>query len=493
MNEFTNLIPLQKARVFDAKNRPKFFLKKRFLPARRPAPSQVSENDLRPLSFRLIFHLGQNMKLRIFITCVRALVFFITAPLLMLQAVQAAQVGLIKIDGPIGPATANYISRSLDVAANQNDECLVIQLNTPGGLIGAMNDIVSKFYSSRIPVVVYVAPEGAMAGSAGCYITLAADIAAMAPHTTIGAAHPVDLGNASEETTNSIEMQKMGNAYEKVIQGIAEKRHRNADWARASVRDSVAITSEEALKTNVIDLIAASVPELLQKIDGRSVNGKVLKTAGATIVEIPMVMSEEFFQMFWQPEVMMLLTLVAIYGIIAEISHPGAIFPGVAGALAIILLLYMSATLPLNAAGGALLALAVALFILDVYAPTHGVLTVGGIIAFFLGLLMLFNREPVGYRLPMIWVIAATLVTAAFFIFFISKGIRAQFLPRRAGAETMIGKSVNARSRIDTAGGKVFIEGELWNAVSEVPVEAGQSVEVTGLEGLTLKVKPKTN
>jgi membrane-bound serine protease (ClpP class) len=418
-----------------------------------------------------------------------ALVFFAAA---QTRVLLAAQVGLIKIDGPIGPATANYISRALDVAAEQNDECLIIQLNTPGGLVGSMNDIVDKFYSSRIPTVVYVAPEGAMAGSAGCYITLAADIATMAPHTTIGAAHPVDLGGM-DETTNNIEMQKVGNAYEKVMQTIAEKRHRNADWARASVRDSADLTSEEALKTNVIDLIATNIPDLLQKLNGRSVNGKPLKTAGATVVEIPMVLSEQFFQLFWQPEVMMILTLLVIYGIIAEISHPGAIFPGVAGALALILLLYMSATLPLNIAGIALILLAVTLFIVDIFASTHGVLTAGGIIAFFLGALMLFNREPAGYHLPMTWVIAATIVTAAFFIFFVSQGIRAQFLPTSAGVETMIGKTTSARSRIDAAGGKVFIEGELWNAVSESPIEAGQDVEITGLDGLTLKVKLRTN
>ena len=445
---------------------------------------------MRPLSFKLIFHLAKNMKHWIFITRARVLVFFIVAQTVVLHA---AQVGLIKIDGAIGPATANYISRALDVAAAQNDECLVIQLNTPGGLAGSMNDIIERFYDSPIPTVVYVSPEGAMAGSAGCYITLAANIAAMAPHTQIGAAHPVELGGGEDETTNSIMMQKMGNMYAKVIQSIAEKRHRNAAWASSSVSESAAITAEEALKTNVIDLIATNLPDLLQKINGLSANGKILKTAGATVVEIPMVMSEEFFQMFWQPEVMMLLTLVAIYGIIAEISHPGAILPGVAGALAIILLLYMSSTLPLNAAGAALLLLAVALFVLDIFAPTHGVLTVGGIIAFFLGMLMLFNREPAGYHLPMTWVIAATVVTAAFFIFFVSQGIRAQFLPKRAGAETMFGKIVTAQSRIDAVGGMVFIEGELWKAVSETPVEPGQPVEVTGLEGLTLKVKPKIN
>jgi membrane-bound serine protease (ClpP class) len=410
--------------------------------------------------------------------------------LLCAATLQAAKVGLIKIDGAIGPATANYISRALGVAASQNDECIVIQLNTPGGLATSMDDIVQSFYAAKIPVVVYVSPEGAMAGSAGVYITLAADIAAMAPHTTIGAAHPVDMGNESE-TTNSIMMQKIGNAYTTVMQTIAEKRHRNVEWAKSSVTASKTITSEEALKMNVIDLIATNVPDLLQKINGRSMNGKILKTGGASVVEIPMSAGEKFFQLFWQPQVMMLLLLVAIYGIISEMSHPGAIFPGVAGALALILLLYMSATLPLNIAGVALILLAVALFVIDIFAPTHGVLTGGGIIAFFLGALMLFNHTPVGYHLPMTWIVSATIVTAAFFVFFVSKGIRAQFSPKRAGAETMIGKIVNAQSRIDAAGGKVFIEGEIWNAVSETPVEVGQNVEVTGIAGLTLKVKPK--
>jgi membrane-bound serine protease (ClpP class) len=216
-----------------------------------------------------------------------------------------------------------------------------------------------------------------------------------------------------------------------------------------------------------------------------------LKTAGASVVEMPMTPGEKFFQLFWQPQVMMLLLLIAIYGIIAEMSHPGAIFPGVAGALALILLLYMSATLPLNIAGVVLIVLALALFVIDIFAPTHGVLTGGGIISFFLGALMLFNHAPAGYNLPMSWIVSTTLVTAAFFVFFVSKGIRAQRLPKSAGAETMIGKTVNALSRIDAANGKVFIEGEHWNAVSETPVEIGQPVEIVGIAGLTLKVKPK--
>jgi membrane-bound serine protease (ClpP class) len=285
--------------------------------------------------------------------------------------------------------------------------------------------------------------------------------------------------------------QKLENYGSSFMESIADKRHRNVEWAKSAVVESKATTAEKALQFKVIDLIATNVSDLLEKLNGRSVNGVILKTTGAEVVEIPMSAGEKFFQLFWQPQVMMLLLLVAIYGIIAEMSHPGAIFPGVAGALALILLLYMSATLPLNIAGVALILLALALFVIDIFAPTHGILTGGGIIAFFLGTLMLFNRAPTGYHLPMTWAISTTLVTAAFFFFFVSKGIRAQFWPKRAGTETMLGKTVSAQSRIDAQGGRVFIEGENWKAVSETPIEAGQSVEVTGIEGLTLMVKPK--
>jgi len=402
----------------------------------------------------------------------------------------AAQVGLIQIDGAIGPATASYVARAINVAAGQHDDCLIIQLNTPGGLVDSMNEIVDKFYASPVPTVVYVAPEGAMAASAGCFITLAADVAAMAPHTTIGAAHPVELGGFENLGTNSVMMEKVGNVYTKVMENIAAKRHRNVAWAKLAVEQSAAITSEEALKTNVIDLIAADIPDLLKQLDGRKVGDKTLHTANAAVVEIPMNAWENFSKMFLRPEVMFVLMLMVIYGIIGELSSPGAILPGVVGAIALVLVLYMSAILPVNIAGLVLIGLAVVLFITDVYATTHGVLTAGGIIAFFLGALMLFNHAAPGYNLSLRWIIPGTLVTALFFIFVVGKGLGAQFRPVGAGKETIIGRRVTAQSPIDAQGGRVFLEGEIWHAVSETPVDAGQPVEIVEIKGLTLHVKP---
>lgn len=419
--------------------------------------------------------------------------FIAVLSLLLSAGANAAQVGLIKIDGAIGPATASYVSRAVDTAAAQNDLCLIIQLNTPGGLLDSASEIVQKLYDSKIPTVVFVAPPPARAGSAGVFITMAADVAAMAPHTRIGAAHPVELGATGEvEKTDDTMKSKIENDTAAFARSIADKRHRNAEWAEDSVRKSASITAEEALDQNVIDLIATDLPDLLKQLDKREVNGKVLGTANATIVEIPMRTWERFSQLFLRPEVMFILMLLVIYGFIGELSSPGAILPGVVGAIALILVLYMSAILPVNVAGLVLIGLAVLLFIADTFATTHGVLTAGGIISFFLGAMMLFNHGGPGYQLSLRWIIPATLLTAAFFIFIVSKGISAQFKPAQTGKEIMIGKTVSAQSRIDSTGGRVFIEGEIWNARSEMPVETGQTVEITGIDGLTLKVKPKS-
>lgn len=404
----------------------------------------------------------------------------------------AADVGLIRINGAIGPATATYIARAIDVATDRGDACLLLQLNTPGGLVSSTEDIVQSFYASRVPVVVFVAPSGASATSAGTFITLAADVAAMAPNTRIGAAHPVALGMGGGESTNDVMRAKAQNDLASFVRNIAEKRGRNAEWAETAVRESASITSEKALELNVIDLIATDVSDLLEQLDGRTLDERTLQTAAAEVLEIPMILREKVFQLLWRPEVMFILMLVAIYGIIGELSNPGAIFPGVVGAIALILVLYMSAILPINIAGLALIGLAIALFIADVFAPTHGVLTAGGIVSFFLGALMLFNKAEPGFRLPLTFIVPGVVLTAAFFVFVVGAGLRAQLLPAKVGRETLLGQVVEAMTRIDARAGKVFIEGEYWNAVCDTPVEAGQPVEVVGVTGLTLRVKPKT-
>ena len=405
----------------------------------------------------------------------------------------AEKVGLINVDGAIGPATASYISRSIAEAKTQNVQCLVIQLNTPGGLLDSTQKIVQNFLSSPVPVVVYVAPTGATATSAGCFITLAANVAAMAPATTIGAAHPVSIGGfgSSEEKPDETMKQKLENFSVSYMETIAGKRQRNVEWAKSAVKESASITAQKALELKVIDLIATDMPDLLQKLNGRVVDGKPLNTAGAQVTEIKMSPAERIFQKLWRPEVMFILMLIAIYGIIGELSSPGAILPGVVGAIALILALYLAAILPVNVAGLVLIALAIMLFIFDLYTPTHGVLTVGGIIAFLIGSLMLFDRADPLFRLSLGFIIPATVVTAVFFIFVIGKGMRAQMLPVKVGKETLIGRTVTALTPIGSRDGRIFVEGEYWNAISDTPIEKGEEAEIAAVQGLTIKLTRK--
>ena len=363
-------------------------------------------------------------------------------------------------------------------------------------MLDSTQKIVQSFLGSPVPVVVYVAPTGATATSAGCFITIAASVAAMAPATTIGAAHPVSIGgfpSGGEEKTDETMKQKLENFSVSYIETIAGKRQRNVEWAKSAVKESASITAEKALQLKVIDLIASDNSDLLQKLNGRTVDGKTLKTAGAEVSEIKMSASEHVFQKLWRPEVMFILMLIAIYGIIGELTTPGAILPGVVGAIALILALYLAAILPVNVTGLVLIALALMLFIFDVYATTHGVLTVGGIIAFLIGSLMLFNRGDPLFRLSLNYIIPATVVTAAFFIFVIGKGLRAQRLPVKVGADILIGKTVTALTPVDSRSGRIFVEGEYWNAISDTPIQKDEQAEIAAVHGLTLKLQPKGN
>lgn len=398
---------------------------------------------------------------------------------------QTATIGRIRIQGVIGPATADYIRRAVQVAAAENHQCLVVELDTPGGLLTSTEDIVQSFYESEIPTVVYVGPSGAKAGSAGCFITLAAHIAAMAPNTSIGAAHPVSSGGEMDDVMKD----KMASFAASFIESIAEKRGRNAEWAITSVRESASITSEKALELNVIDFIASDLQSLLEEIDGREVENYTLKTASASVVDIPMLPRERVFQMLWRPEVMMILMMVAMYGIIGELSNPGAIVPGVIGIIALVLALYMGSILPINLAGVVLIIIAIALFIGEIFTPTFGFLSISGAVAFFLGLLMLFDRADPAFRIPLKWIIPATILTTAFFVFVAVLGFKAQFRKAQTGREAMIGLRAVALTPIHSRPGQVFVQGENWRAVSADSIAKDDPVEVMAIDGLTLTVR----
>jgi membrane-bound serine protease (ClpP class) len=396
-------------------------------------------------------------------------------------------VTIISIEGSISPTTTNYINRGMRVAREQGAECLIIQLDTPGGLLESTKDIVQVFLDSDdLPVVVYVAPEGGRAASAGTFITMAAHVAAMAPTTTIGAASPVQMGGGQ---TDSVMQKKIFNYSESFIESIANRRDRNAEWARSAVRDGEAITADEALELNVIDLIADSRDDLINQIDGRVINEDTLNTHDATINEIPTNLAEKLLSFIMRPEVMLILTMIAIYGIIGEVTNPGAIVPGVAGVIALILVLYASAAMPINLAGFALIGLAITLFIAEAFTPTFGLLIAGGAVSFFLGALMLFQDLPQSMELSWAWLIPATILTTLFFVWIVTEGIRAQFTSHKTGKESMIGKRAEVVETINNQKGRVFIQGEYWNAVSDELIEEGQVCEIVAIEGLTMYVK----
>ena len=400
-------------------------------------------------------------------------------------------IALIRVNGAISPTTTNYINRGIKEAGEMGAEALVIELDTPGGLLESTKNIVQAFLDSDdLPIIVYVAPEGATAASAGTFITMAAHIAAMAPATNIGAASPVQMvpgGGASQPDT--VMQKKIFNYSESYIESIAKRRGRNAEWAISAVRDGASITAERAVEINVVDLIAEDREDLLNKINGRVAAGDTLNTSGATIEEIPTNMAENFLGFIMRPEVILILTMIAIYGIIGEVTNPGAIVPGVAGVIALILVLYASAAMPINIAGFVLIGLAIILFVAEAFTPTFGLLIAGGAISFFLGALMLFQDLPESMSISWASLIPATILTTVFFVWIATEGIRIQFKNHRTGKASMIGKRAEVVDSINETSGRIFISGEYWNAVSDEEIKKGEWCEIDEIQGLTMKVK----
>jgi membrane-bound serine protease (ClpP class) len=405
---------------------------------------------------------------------------------------EKAPVFLAEVDGIINPATAKFIIESIDQAVQQGGQCLIIQLDTPGGLMDSMRNIVKKILASPIPVIVYVAPGGARAASAGVFITMSAHVAVMAPGTHIGAAHPVTLGAEGKE--NKTMSEKILNDTVSYIKTIAKTRGKNADWAEKAVRKSVSVTEEEALKLNVIDFVSTDLQDLLTKIDGR-----VVKFDGVTRTLLTKGVQPRFMQMSWRyrlldiisnPTIAYILLMLGIYGIFFELSNPGAILPGVVGGIFLILAFYALQMLPINFAGLALILFAIILFIAEIKVVSHGLLSVGGVISLLLGSLMLIESPTEYMKISLSVIIPAVLVSAAFFTFAVTKAVKARLTKPTTGTEGLIGEMGTASTPIAPGTqGKVSIHGEFWNATSDQKIEAGEKIQVVGVWNLKLKVR----
>ncbi len=417
---------------------------------------------------------------------------FCLCPLLMAihgNSEEGAPVFLIEVDGIINPATAKFITDSIDQATQEGGQCLIIELDTPGGLMESMRIIVKKMLASTIPIIVYVAPSGARAASAGVFITMAANVAVMAPGTHIGAAHPVSLGEGKENKTMT---EKILNDTVSYIKTIGKTRGRNVDWAEKAVRKSVSITEEEALKLNVIDFLSPDLQDLLTKLNGRVVKfdgvTRTLSTKGIKPRSLEMSWRYRFLDIISNPTIAYILLILGIYGIFFELSSPGAILPGVVGGIFLILAFYALQMLPISYAGLALILFGIILFIAEIKVVSHGLLTVGGVICLFLGSMMLIETPSEYMKISLSVIISAVLVSAAFFTFAITKAIGARLKRPTTGMEGLIGEVGIAVTPIAPEG-KVSIHGEFWNAVSDQNIEKDEKVQVTGAKNLKVQVK----
>lgn len=399
------------------------------------------------------------------------------------------EVMVITVDGVINPVAAEYIGKSIRKASQINAEALIIELDTPGGLDTSMRTIVKDIIGSSVPVVVYVSPSGARAASAGAFITMAAHIAAMSPGTNIGAAHPVAIGEKMDKTM----AEKAVSDAAAYIRSIAEQRGRNIQWAEDAVRKSVSATETEALKNNVIDLIAKDINALLSSIDGKKVKTiaeeKILKTANAKITKHELGLRHKILNLISDPTIAYMLLLLGFYGIFFELTNPGTIFPGVFGAICLILAFYAFQTLPVNYAGLLLIILGIILFVLEVMITSYGLLSIGGIISFVLGSLMLFESPLPALKLSISVVLPAAIVTALFFAVTFRLAYKAYKRKPVTGTEGLIGLEGIAKTEITPDGGMVIVHGELWSAYSSDVVHKGEKIIVEDVKGLKVKVK----
>jgi len=405
------------------------------------------------------------------------------------RALAGNEVVIIELKGPINPGTAMYVERGIKEAGKRDAALSIIQIDTPGGLGSSMRTIIKAILNSPVPVVVYVGPRGAGAASAGVMITVAGHVASMAPDTNIGAAHPVTAGGKDIDKTMS---EKVVNDMASYGRGIAENKGRNGEWVEKAIRESVSITAEEAVKSNVVDFVARDIDELIRVIDGREISmpgGKItLRTAGLKKIYYRPGFRDRVLKTISDPNIAYILMMIGLAGLYFELSHPGAIFPGVIGAISLILAFFSFQTLPVNYAGLLLIVLAIIFFIAEVKITSYGVLSIGGLISMTIGSIMLFEDARVSLKL----MLPTILLIGGFFVAVASLAFRAYRAKPRSGTDGLLGETGVVKELIDPEG-LVFVHGEYWRARAGVKLEPGDSVEVEGIEGLVLKVKKATN
>jgi len=404
-------------------------------------------------------------------------------------ALAGNEVMIIELEGPISPGNALYVTRGLEEARKQGAKLCILRLDTPGGLGSSMRTIVKAILNSPVPVAVYVGPRGAGAASAGVMVTVAGHIAAMAPGTNIGAAHPVTAGGKDIGKTMS---KKVVNDMAAYARGIAEDKGRNGDWVEKAIRESVSITAEEAVEKNVVDLVAKDMDQLIEELDGKVVSlpaGKItLKTADLKKKHYRPGFRDKVLKIISDPNIAYILMMIGLAGLYFELSHPGAIFPGVIGGISLILAFFSFQTLPVNYAGLILIALAIIFFIAEVKVASYGILSIGGLVSLTLGSIMLFEDVGVSLRL----MLPTILLVGGFFVVVAGLAFRAFRTKPRLGTDGLLGESGVVRELIDPEG-LIFVHGEYWRAKAREKIEPGEKVVVTGVEGLMLEVRKTGN
>jgi membrane-bound serine protease (ClpP class) len=413
---------------------------------------------------------------------------------------------VLHVDGPISPASADYVVRGIAKADSMHTSAIVLELDTPGGLSSSMRDIIKAILASPVPVIGYVAPSGARAASAGTYIMYACQVAAMAPATNIGAATPVSMtgggsmplpasstGKAASAPAESTEMRKVTNDAVAYIRALAERRSRNADWAEKAVREAASVSADEALKLHVVDLIAPDIPTLLADVDGRSIETsagtRVLHTRNAAIETVSPGVRSQFLGVIANPSVAYILLLLGLGGLVMEGMHPGGVLPGVVGAICLLLALYAFQLLPVNYAGLGLILLGVILIVSEAFVPAYGVLGTGGVISFVIGSVILMHTGVPGYGIALPVVVGVAVAGAGILVGIVWMAVRSHRRPVVSGREEMVGAIAEVVADFEGLG-LVHVHGERWQARSDVPLRRGQRVTVAGMHGLVLDVKP---